>query len=90
MCDHHLPSMGECGSPYSSEILMVNPVRRHPENRSAFERQGRAPGQEILHPLWRLVSTMGQQPVIAHADSQAARNPPQENGDEKCFPGKEK
>jgi hypothetical protein len=30
---------------------------------------------------------MRQQPVITHADAQAAGNPPQKNGDEKCLPG---
>ena len=71
-------------------ILMMNAVRRHPENRPAFECQRRTPGQEVLHPLRRPVSAMRQQPVIAHADTEAARYPPQENGGKKCRPGKEK
>jgi len=33
---------------------------------------------------------MGEQTVIAHPDAEAPGNPPQEHGDEKCFPGKEK
>src|SRR5258708_37833171 len=70
--------------------LMMNPVRRHPENRPALERERRAPGQEIFHPFRSLVSAMRQKPVIAHPDSEAARYPPQENGGEKCRPGKEK
>ena len=70
--------------------LMVNAVCGDPENRSTFERQRRAPGKEILHPLRSLVSAMGQQAVIAHTDAKAARYPPQENSDEECRPGEEK
>src|SRR6266853_6934771 len=70
--------------------LMMNPVRCHPENRSAFECQRRTPGQEVFHPLRRPVSAMRQQTVIAHPDTEAARYPPQENGGEKSRPGKEK
>src|SRR5271155_2833945 len=70
--------------------LMMNAVRRHPEYRPAFKRQRRAPGQKIFHPLRSLVSAMRQQPVIAHPDPEAARYPPQEYGDKKCRPGKEK
>ena len=67
--------------------LMMDAVRRHPENRPAFERERRANGQEILHPLRRLISAMREQPVITHADAQAARNPPQEHRDEQSLPG---
>ena len=87
MCAHHLPSIGECGSPSLIGILVMNAVRGHPENRSAFERQRRANRQQILHPLRSLVAAMRQQPVIAHPDAQAARNPPQKQRDKKCLPG---
>src|SRR5450755_4635857 len=70
--------------------LMMNAVRGHPENRSAFERQRGAPSQEIFDPSRRLVAAMREQTVIAHADAETARNPPQEAGDEKCRPSKEK
>src|SRR5579859_6392920 len=67
--------------------LMMNAMRSHPENRSAFKRQGRARGQEIFHPLGSLVSAMREQPVVGHADAQASRNPPQKHRNEKGLPG---
>src|SRR5258707_12289129 len=70
--------------------LVMNAMRRNPENRSAFESESRTPGKKLFHPLGRLVSAMRQQPVIAHADAKAPGNPPQKNGDEECFPGEEK
>src|SRR5262252_3090472 len=68
--------------------LMMNAVRRDPENRAALERQRGAPGEKVLDPLWSFVSAMGKKTVVAHANAQAAGDPPQENGDEKCRPGK--
>src|SRR6185437_13769945 len=53
------------------------------------ERQGSTNSQEIFNPFWGLVPAMGEQTVIAHADSQAARDPPQENRDKESLPGKE-
>src|SRR5580700_3542093 len=70
--------------------LMMNAVRCHPENRSALERQRGAPGQEVLNPFRRPVAAMREQAVITHSNAETARNPPQENSDEKCRPGKEK
>src|SRR6266536_85766 len=69
---------------------MMNAMGRHPENRTALQRQSGAPGEEVLDPLRSRVSAMRQQPVIAHADPEAARDPPQKCGDKKCFPGEEK
>src|SRR4029077_13657488 len=56
--------------------LVMNAMRGHPENRSAFEGEGGANRQEIFHPLVGFVAAMREQPVIAHANAQAARNPP--------------
>jgi hypothetical protein len=69
--------------------LMMNAMGRNPENRSTFEGERSADGQKIFNPLWRLVSTMSEQAMIPHADAEAAGNPPQEAGYEKCLPGKE-
>ena len=55
--------------------LMMNAMRGHPEDRTAFQRQRGADGQNIFQPLGALVAAMGQQTVITHADAQAARNP---------------
>src|SRR5580700_753318 len=70
-------------------VLVMNAVRRDPENRTAFERERSADGQKILHPLRRLVPTVREQAMISHADSQAARNPPQEHGNEQSLPCEE-
>ena len=60
-------------------ILVMLAVRGDPENRSAFERESCAGGQEIFDPFRRFVAAMGEQPVIAHANSKASRNPPEKN-----------
>src|SRR6266446_299060 len=70
-------------------ILMMNAVRGHPENWSAFESERGADSQKILHPLRRLVAAVREQAMIAHADAQAPRHPPQEHGDEQCLPREE-
>ena len=51
--------------------LVMNAVRRYPENRPAFERQRGANRQEIFHPLRSFVAAVREQPVIAHPDAQA-------------------
>src|SRR5258706_7295678 len=61
-------------------ILMMNAVRGHPENWSAFKRQRGTDRQRILNPLRSLVAAMRQQPVISHPNSEAAGNPPHEGG----------
>src|SRR5882724_6474103 len=71
-------------------VLMMNAVRGYPENWSTFERQSRAYGQEILHPLGSFVAAMGEQPVIAHTDAQTPRHPPEEHRDQQRLPGEEK
>ena len=55
---------------------MVNPVRRHPEDRAALKGKRGAERQKILDPFVGFISTVSQQPVIAHANSQAAAKPP--------------
>lgn len=69
--------------------LMMNAVCGYPEDRAAFERQGRANCQEIFDPLGCFVSPMREQPVIAHANSKAAGDPPQEAGYEERRPCEE-
>ena len=69
--------------------LMMDAVRGHPENRTPFQSRGSAESQEILQPPRGAIAAVGQQPVITDADPQAARNPPQQAGDEESFPGEE-
>ena len=82
MCAHHVPSRGVCGSPSSVRVLMVDAVRRDPEDRAALERERGAPGQEVLDRFRCLVATVRQQPVIAHADPQHAGDDVQHQGGE--------
>ncbi len=49
--------------------LVMNPVGGNPEDRSAFQGECAADGQEILQPLGRAVAAMGQQAMVAHADA---------------------
>ena len=81
MWAHQVPSIGE--------VLMVDAVRSDPENRPAFQGQRGANRQEIFDPLRRLVAAMGKQPVISHADSEAARDPVEEQQDKKTWPAEE-
>ncbi len=60
-------------------MLVMNAMRGDPENRSALERERAAHGEEVLHPLRRLVAAVRQQAVIAHADAQRTGDPPQEH-----------
>jgi hypothetical protein len=69
-------------------ILVMNAVRRHPEKRSAFQRQRGAESDEILEPFICLEPAVRQQPVISDADPQTSSNPPEKQGDEKSLPGK--
>ena len=55
-------------------VLVVDAVRGDPEDRSAFEREGAAPGQEVLDPLVGLIAAMCQEAVIGHADAEHAGN----------------
>jgi len=50
-------------------VLVVNSVGRHPEDRSALERHGGADGHDVLDPLWRVITAMGEEAVIAHSDA---------------------
>src|SRR5581483_5391083 len=70
--------------------LVMNAMSCNPENRPAFESESPANGQEIFHPLRSLVSAMSEQPVIAHANAEASRYPPEKKRDKQCFPGEEK
>jgi hypothetical protein len=53
-------------------FLMVDTMRRHPEDRPAFERQGSADRQEILDGFRRFVTAVREQAVIRHPDAEHA------------------
>jgi len=50
---------------------MVQAVHRHPEDGTAFERQGAAQREEVLEQYGDPVRPVGVQAVVAHADAQA-------------------
>ena len=67
-------------------VLMMLAVDGDPEDGSAFEREGGADGEEILHPFGRLVAAMGEESMVAHADAEASGDPPEKHGDEEGLP----
>src|SRR5687768_17563351 len=52
---------------FAIRMLMMDAMRRHPEDGTAFESERAAPGQEVLDGLERFVSAVRQQAVIPHA-----------------------
>ena len=54
---------------------MVDAVGRHPLDRPPLERERPEDGQYVLEPLRRLETLVGQEPVEAQADAQAAGDP---------------
>src|SRR6185437_15465128 len=67
-------------------VLVVNAMCCHPEKRPALKRESSTYGKEVFNPLVSLVPAMREQSVVAHADTEAAGNPPQQDRDKKCFP----
>src|SRR3954447_16570771 len=68
-------------------VLVVDTMRRNPEERTAFERERGAEGKEVLDGLVRLVAAMSQQAVIAHADAEAAGDVPEDCRQSQRLPG---
>src|SRR5687768_17287495 len=55
-------------------MLMMLAMRGDPEERSAFECESGAGGQEIFDDLRCFIRPMREQPVICHADAERQRN----------------
>src|ERR1017187_7832526 len=53
---------------------MMHAVRGHPENRTAFQRQGAEGRENVFQPQRNLVRPVRVQTVVAHADAEADRN----------------
>ena len=85
MCAHHVPSTRRMRIAFVIGMLVVNAVRGDPEDRSALKRERAADREEVLDPLRRLVAAVRQQAVIAHADAEAAGDPPQEQRSKRAF-----
>ncbi|MDX6289672.1 MAG: hypothetical protein QOH42_1471, partial [Blastocatellia bacterium] len=67
-------------------VRVVYAMRGDPVNGSTFERKGGANSQEILDGLRYLVTAVGEQPVISHADAQALSHPGQDRADNQKLP----
>ena len=68
---------------------VMDAVGGHPKYGSAFEGQRATEAQEILSHFGNLVTAMGVQAVIAHADATADGQPIEEGGDHDGAPFKE-
>jgi hypothetical protein len=62
-------------------VLMMHAVDGDPEDRSAFQGERGANGEEVFHPSGGFVASVGEKPVIAHANAEASSDPPQQHGD---------
>src|ERR1035438_6924916 len=71
-------------------FLMMDAVHGDPENRSAFEAQRSAKRKEILQPNRAFVPPVGMQPMVSHADSEAGRDPIEEDGGPEPGPAEHK
>ncbi len=69
--------------------LVVDPVRGHPKNRTALERERAAHRHRVLDQLGYLIAAMGQKPVVAHADADVDRQHVQDDGRDRALPGEE-
>ena len=87
MCDQRPPSRGECGIAFLVRILMMHAVRGDPGNGAAFDGQRAAGGQDVFDEFRCFVAAMRKQAVIAHADAEAAGNPPHDDGEDQGLPG---
>jgi len=67
-------------------VLMMLAVDGDPEDGSAFEGERSADSEEILHPFGRLVATMGEEAMVAHAYAEASGDPPEKHCDEEGLP----
>src|ERR1700683_3303821 len=62
-------------------VLMMLAMDGHPQQRASFQSRRAANGKKVLKPLGCCVGAMSEQPVITHAESQAACDPVQKERD---------
>jgi hypothetical protein len=70
-------------------LLMMNAVRRYPEDGSAFKRQGAAYCENILKPQRQAIRPVGVQPMVAKADSEPGSKPVQKDRFKEDTPAEE-
>src|SRR3954466_7773655 len=49
--------------------LVMHAMSSYPENRAAFKSHSGEDAHDVLDPLWGVITTVGQQAVITHADT---------------------
>lgn len=67
-------------------FLVMDSMRRNPEDRSALERQRGTNGKEMLKSQRDSIRPMRVQPMIAHADAKASSHPVEKNGGRTSIP----
>jgi hypothetical protein len=70
-------------------VLVMHSMGCNPEYRTALQGQSAAYGEEVLDPFGRFITAVRQQPVVAHADTQASGNPPQQHREQERLPAEE-
>ncbi len=78
------------GVPLLIGVLVVDAMRRDPENRPSLEREGAADGQEVLEWLRGLVTAVCVQPVIPQADAETDSKPVEHQRHDQIGPREEK
>src|SRR5437660_9903401 len=68
--------MGRVRIAFLISVLMMDAMDRNPKERPAFQRQSTADGQKGFHPFISFVTTVTQQAMVAHPNTEAAGNPP--------------
>ena len=68
---------------------MVDAMRGHPEDGSAFEGETAAGGDEVLEPAGDAVSAVGEQAVVGHADADVDGEEIHDAEDGEILPGEE-
>src|SRR6202795_4203171 len=75
------------GIAFFVRILMMHAMGGDPGNRAAFDGQRSAGSQEVLDEFRSFVTAMRKQAMVAHANAQAAGNPPHEEAKNQGLPG---
>ena len=70
-------------------VLVMYPVHRDPEDRSALKSKCGADGHHILDPLGSLKAAMGEQAVIADADADVDGQDPEDGRNREALPTEE-
>src|SRR5579859_5516691 len=78
------------GIAFFIRILMMHAMGGDPGNGASLDGQRAASGEKVFDEFRGFVAAMRKQAVIAHADAQAAGNPPHEEAKNKGLPGEKK